>query len=79
MSKVLATCILEAAKMHEDSWQPAATHMANGKYALSIYDASCKVCGTLYNNVPELAQPVYLLLNGHWNDAIDWALGNKGV
>lgn len=33
---------------------------------VTVYQAAQKVAG-------EYAQPVYLMLNSHWNDAIDWA------
>ncbi len=33
---------------------------------VTVYQAAQKVAG-------EYAQPVYLMLNSHWNDAMDWA------
>lgn len=43
---------------------------ASSLYKLSTYNAAANVCAS---TDVRLAQAVYLLLDGSWNDAIEWA------
>lgn len=81
----LAVFVLAAAKAHEESFdKPAsdaavaeaeklpaddmARHVDFSKFQkLNIFQATCTVVPVDYQ------MPVYLLLQGSWNDALDWA------
>lgn len=78
--KELAQSILDTAKAREESYDHVAADLAattaqnNGThdnaerhYKLSLQAAAVRECPAA------LVQPVYMLLNDNWNEALDWA------
>ena len=74
----LAQALLAAANMHEGSYDAIAVRQAEAKdphklldyaqfYTLTLRECCYKL------DLPELWQPVYLLLYYCWNDSLDWA------
>lgn len=76
-SCLLATLVLRAAFLHEDSFDWKAAYEARNspsvaevkRYRLTLQEAVAASC----HLNPELEQPVYLLLSSSWNDALAWA------
>ena len=61
----LKTEILRMAEIHENSWVKHDTNIGNyGYYEIDLIDMQ---------EDNEWSFPAYLLLEGNWNDAIDWA------
>lgn len=63
----LARVLKETAKLVETEFAKKRDHTDNLQMNMSIRDAARKVCGNA------MWFPVYLLLDGTWNDALDWA------
>lgn len=74
LAKDLAKCILATAELHENSFDHKAAEATTSvmedvrkHYRITLHDAAKQSCPE------ELVQPVYLLLQCSWNDALDWA------
>ena len=63
---IIKELILEAARIHEGSWNADAK-----EYKISLEQA-CELV-SFHSNVGELTKPIYLLLKLAWNDIIAWA------
>ena len=78
----LAKAIKEAARIHEESWDPNAGPFIQdglkrstkrfGEYKISIAQAADSAASNAGFDTRG-TQPIYLLLENKWNDILDWA------
>lgn len=66
---LLAIAILQAAKLHDDSWDRITC-----QHKITISNAAALVTSN-----KDRQQLVYMLLAACWNDAISWALQIRGA
>jgi hypothetical protein len=72
MNVILAELITKAANTREGSWVHSNNEI-HGFYSIDLQDACISACV----DHPALAEPVRLLLQDSWNQALDWAANQK--